>query len=224
MPLVDLTLAIPAGAPSPASLERRRIQTYTAQIYHFRHDSMVGTYLDLPGHILETDDGLDAATYPLDGLYRVPATVVRLDRRGGSGAVTAAELEAACPRPVRGRALILNALGRRRFDAIAEFSVWLAKDARAWIAARRVRLLVSDIYESRPLDGVFLDLFRAGIATVCYPVNLAAIAAPYVRLTVLPARFETVTQLPCRVVAEWEARAARRPRPSRPMPRRKEAR
>jgi len=49
---------------------------------------------------------------------------------------------------------------------------------------------------------VFLDLFGAGITTVCLPVNLSALTTPYVRLTALPVRFETVTQLPCRVVAE----------------------
>ncbi len=208
MPIADLTLPIPAqpeNGPAPVTLEPRRIQTYTALIYRFHHDSMVGTYVDFPGHIRETDDGQDAAGYPLDALFRVEATVVRLDRESGSGAVSAAELEAACPRPFRGRALLLNALGARRFDAIAFRSVWLGADARAWIAGRGVRLLLSDIYESQQLEGVFLDLFRAGIATVCHPVNLAAVAAPYARITALPARFESVTQLPCRVLAEWPA-------------------
>jgi len=203
--LVDLTLSIPAQPANGAAvvtLEEMRVQHYTGMIYHFRHNGMVGTYLDLPGHIKETADGFDAANYPLEKLFRVEATVIHLERAGGSGAVTAAELAAACPVPFRGQALVLNALGTRRFDAIESRSVWLGPDARRWIIERNIHLLVSDIYESKTLEGVFLELFRAGIATVCLPINLSALTTPYVRLTALPARFETATQLPCRVVAE----------------------
>jgi len=75
----------------------------------------------------------------------VEATVIHLDRAGGSGAVTAAELAAACPKPFRGQALVLNALGTRQFDAIDEYSVWLGRDARRWIIERNIHLLVADI-------------------------------------------------------------------------------
>ncbi|MFA6445018.1 MAG: cyclase family protein [Sterolibacterium sp.] len=202
---VDLTLSIPAQPEVGAAVvtqEELRVQHYTGMIYHFSHNGMVGTYLDMPGHIKETTDGFDAANYPMEKLFRVEATVIHLDRAGGSGAVTAAELADACPQPFRGQALVLNALGARRFDAIDSRSVWLGPDARRWIIDRNIHLLVSDIYESKTLEGVFLDLFGAGISTVCLPVNLSALVTPYVRLTALPARFETVTQLPCRVVAE----------------------
>jgi kynurenine formamidase len=205
MPLVDLSLSIPArtsdGSPAVV-LEELRIQNYTGMVYHFRHNSMVGTYIDFPGHIKETMDGFDAANYPVEKLFRLEATVIHLDRAGGSGAVTAAELKDACPHPFRGQALVLNALGARRFDAIESRSVWLGRDARRWIIERQIHLLVSDIYESQALEGVFPDLFGAGIATVCLPINLPALTTPYVRLTALPARFETATQLTCRVVAE----------------------
>ncbi len=202
---VDLTLSIPAQPADGTAVvtpEELRIQNYTGMVYHFRHDSMAGTYIDFPGHIKETADGFDAANYPMGKLFRVEATVIHLDRAGGSGAVTAAELAAACPKPFRGQALVLNALGARRFDAIESRSVWLGRDARRWIIERNIHLLVSDIYESKTLEGVFLDLFGAGITTVCLPINLSALTTPYVRLTALPVRFETVTQLPCRVVAE----------------------
>ncbi|MFH1475991.1 MAG: cyclase family protein [Verrucomicrobiota bacterium] len=205
MALIDLSLPVPVQMPDgsvTAAREELRIQNYTGMIYHFRHDSMAGTYIDFPGHIKETTDGFDAANYPFEKLFRVKATVIHLDRAGGSGAVTAMELAAACPKPFRGQALVLNALGVRRFDAIESRSVWLGRDARRWIIERKIHLLVSDIYESQALEGVFLDLFGAGITTVCLPINLAALTTPYVRLTALPLRFETVTQLPCRVVAE----------------------
>ena len=205
MPLIDLSLPLPDRAPdgsATVALEERRIQNYTGMVYHFRHDSMAGTYIDFPGHIKETADGFDAANYPMEKLFRVEATVIHLDRASGSGAVTADEVAAACPKPFRGQALVLNALGTRRFDAIESRSVWLGRDARRWIIERNIHLLVSDVYESKTLEGVFLDLFGAGITTVCLPINLSALITPYVRLTALPVRFETATQLPCRVVAE----------------------
>ena len=210
MSLIDLTLPIPAApeAPGPFRLEELIIRSggaaYTGMVYHFAHDSMVGTYIDFPGHIKETDDGLDAENYPLCDLFRVEASVVHLDRVGGTGAVSADELAAAWQAPVGPfGALIVNALGRRRFDDIPERSVWFAPDAVEWIIETGARLLVSDIYESTPeLTGVFNCLFEAGVSTVCCPINLHFLTSATVKLTVLPARFRTVTQLPCRAVAE----------------------
>ncbi len=47
-------------------------------------------------------------------------------------------------------------------------------------------------------------LFAGGIATVCQPVNLHRIADPHPRITALPLVVSGVTQLPCRVIAEWK--------------------
>jgi len=178
---------------------------YTGVVYELQASSMAGTYLDLPGHILETDDGVDIATYPLDRLYRRRAVVIRLHRTSESGPVTGAELQAACPVKIfPGDALIINALGTLRWDEIAGRSVYLSADAVEWIIASGIDLLFSDIYESRRLDGVFLALFRAGIATLCAPANLHELTAPEVKLTLLPLPVRGVTQIPCRVVAELE--------------------
>ena len=116
--------------------------------------------------------------------------------------MTADELRKAAPAAVTGGALVVNALGHRRYDAIEHRSVWLAEDAIHWIVEAGVHLLVSDIYESRPLHGVFLDLFRGGVATLCHPVNLDRLTTPRVRLTVLPAPYEGAVQIPCRAIAE----------------------
>ena len=209
MNLIDLTLPIPDSDPSRIALEEMRIgpepEGYTGLIYHFHHNSMVGSYLDLPGHIKETDDGRDAANYPLDQLYRVPAAVIHLNRESGSGGVSAAELAAACPPGLHSfPALVLNALGPCRFDEIECRSVWLELDAVQWLIDAGVRLLVADIYESPRIHGVFLHLFRAGVATVCLPVNLALLIRPQVRITVLMPRYLGVTQIPCRILAEME--------------------
>jgi kynurenine formamidase len=180
---------------------------YHARVHDFTHWSMAGTYLDLPGHIVETDDAMDAARLPVDRLYRLDATVVRLDRASGSGKIGAAELAAAAPVSLRGKALIVHALGRRRFDEIEERSVYLGSDAVQWIIDTGIGLLVADVYESNTdPQGVFPMLFRHGILAVCYAVDLHRLRDPHVTLTVLPLRFCGATQLPCRVVAEQEDR------------------
>jgi len=208
MKLVDLTMPVQTeqhGVPTCRVVELpigEGERAYTALTYRFCHDSMVGTYLDLPGHIEETDDGMDAASWPADRLYRIESSVVHLDREDGSGAVGADELAAVCSSSAGLPGLVINALGPRRWDDIQERSVYLANDAVEWIVDQGTRLLVSDVYESAPPRAVFRELFRHGIATVCYPVNLHLLAAPAVILTALPVRFPGVTQLPCRILAE----------------------
>jgi len=208
MRLIDLSLPIDGlgAADAPVRLEERSIgseeKKYTGMVYHFAHDGMTGTYIDFPGHIKETDDGLDAATYPLEKLYRVDASVIHLDRPDRSGGVGADDLAEAHKFPIEGGALVINALGERRFDEIEERSVWLTTDAVQWIVDTGVHLLVSDIYESQALHGVFYDLFEGGVSTVCLPVNLHQLTVPRVKLTVLSAPFRGVTQLPCRLLAE----------------------
>ena len=221
MNILDLTLPIPARQIWRESWqgEEREVETvrariwdiaqgpyrYQAQVYFLNLSGMSGTYIDFPGHIVATDDGTHAGNAPLENLYRVAATVIRLDRADGSGGIGAAELRRAAPGPVTGGALVLNALGRKRFDEIESRSVYLLADAVAWIVGSGVRLLVSDVYESdREPQNVFQRLFAGGIATVCLPVNLHRIAVPHPRITALPLAVPGVTQLPCRVVAEWE--------------------
>ncbi len=208
MRIVDLTLPVP---PRENDHDTTRLDeweitwpggAYTAMVYHFDHWSMSGTYIDFPGHIKATDDGADSANYPGQKLYRVDATVIRLDRADGSGKVTADELIAACDGRRAGGALVINALGRRQFDEIIDHSVYLATDAVQWIAEAGVHLLVTDVYES-PTDhqGMWETLFAAHVTIVAHPVNLHLLPAR-VKVTALPLRFEGVTQLPCRVIAE----------------------
>lgn len=177
---------------------------YTGIVYTFKHDSMSGTYIDFPGHIAETDDGMDAAKFPVEDLYRIRTDVIRFHKESGDGAVTAEDLEKALPaNRKKGKALILNALGKKNPRDIEARSVYLSMDAVEWIIKSGYKLIVSDIYESQALHGVFLKLFEAGISTVCIPVNLYKLPEKPVLLTVLFARMPGVTQLPCRAVAEF---------------------
>jgi len=210
--IVDLTLPIAPGDGRTPTVrcEKWRIEPvgckpYVANVHYFAHDSMAGTYLDLPAHIEDCNDGLDAATYPVDQLVDIPATVIHLDRGDGSGKIGADELTAVCPPGGLGPAAVLNALGSRRFDRIAPRSVYLGADAVRWLIDGGVRLLVADVFESDDdPQAVFETLFAAGVLTVCQPIHLDRLTSPRVRLTVLAPRFETATQLPCRVVAKME--------------------
>ena len=175
---------------------------YTGMVYDLEVNSMDGSYIDLPGHIRETDRGERADNLPPENFYRVSCSVIRLNRESGSGAVSGAELESAFGGKVRTPALIINALGSREPDEIDNRSVWLDFSALDWIIRCGIRLLVSDIYESKRLDGVFLKLFAAGVSTVCMPENLFKIPDE-VLLTIAFPRWPT-TQIPCVLLAEYQ--------------------
>jgi len=178
---------------------------YQARVHVFAFWGMAGTYIDFPGHIVETDDGQDAASAPAESLFRIPAQLARLDRSRQPGPISAADLQAACDRQTPPPGLVINALGSARCDQIPDRSVFLAKDAVRWIVDRGTRLLVADVYESndQPQD-VFRTLFAAGVATVCRPAALGVLPRQRLRLTALPLRCVGATQLPCRLLAETE--------------------
>ena len=206
MSVFDLSCSFPAGAEAKVRLREvplKSAQTaYTGMVYDFEFNSMDGSYLDLPGHIRETDDGQRADNISAADFYRLPCSVIRLDRKSGSGAVSAAELEAAFGGRVSTPALMINALGTLEPDRIENRSVWLDFSALDWMISCGVRLLVSDIFESQALDGVFLKLFEAGVSTVCEPRGMSRIRTKTVELTVLFPRFPGLTQIPCRILAE----------------------
>ena len=179
---------------------------YTGVIYDYAFDSMQSTYIDFPGHIEETDDGIRADSAPLDSLLRLPADIIRLDLPNEAGAVADALLEqgmtaagGSSPAP----ALIINALGRKNPRDINERSVFLDDSAVDWIIRRGYRLLISDIYESRELLGVFKTLFSHGVTTICEPVNLFRLPPGRVYVSAVPCPIPGVTQLPCRLFAEY---------------------
>ena len=99
-------------------------------------------------------------------------------------------------------ALVINALGDKEPFEIEFRTVYLDDSAVEWIINRKCKLLVSDIYESTALHGVFLKLFANGVTTVCDPVKLGKLPESEVLLTALFPLIN-VTQMPCRLVAEF---------------------
>lgn len=229
MPLLDLTLSIAAqelqrdrhDAPHVMRATQERLdyramgpgedRSRVACVYRFGHWSMSGTYLDLPGHLELTDDGRDMANVPAQELFRIPATLFRINPESHSGAVTEDHLKTCSSKLQPGGAAVVHALGNKRHDEIPFRSVWLTAGAVEWLIDQRFSLVVSDIYEScSDFQDVFKRFFAAGVSTVCAPDHLHPLQPEQLRITALPLRFEGVTQAPCRLLAEWadESKAA----------------
>ena len=204
MPIIDLTRPFANeplfrldAADVPLVSDATR---YTGVIYQLHLDSMCSTYIDLPGHIRETNDGQTAENVPPERFFRMPARIVHLSRPSGSGAVTEDELSAG-HEGLKTECLVINALGKLNATDIAERTVWLDSTAIDWILSTGCRVLISDIYESRRLEGVFQRLFKAGVSTICLPVNLFELKDA-ATITALFCPVPKMTQIPCRVIAE----------------------
>lgn len=176
---------------------------YTGLVYDLGWGSMESTYIDFPGHIFETGNGLDASTVNPADFYRMKGRTVRLHRQNNSGAVTAEDLEKAAGSSPIGNpeVLVINALGPIDCKDIVFRSVYLSSDAVQWIIDSRCRLLISDAFESQEIQGVFLRLFDKGICTICNAVNLHLLTEECL-ITTMFNPVPGVQQLPCRVLAE----------------------
>ena len=175
---------------------------YTGVVYNISTSTMMGSYIDFPGHIKETDDGVNGANSDLADFTNMSAAVIRFDRAGQPGGITAEDLEKSYGGVPDTQAVIINALGSVSSFDIPPRSVYLTLDAVEWLKKTPCKLLVSDIYESTALEGVFLKLFEGGISTVCEPANLHKLPVGKVKLTVHFAKIP-ITQLPCTLVAEF---------------------
>lgn len=208
MPIIDLTREyISEFGPVEHSVEQVKLDSglikYTGLVWHYQCDSMTGSYLDFPGHILETDDGQRADNVDPALFFNVPTTVLHLDKASGSGAVTAEELRYANGGSDKSLPfLAINALGRKNPHDVEWRSVFLDDSAVDWIIGSGCRLLFSDVYESQELAGVFLKLFKAGITTACEPVNLWKVTGENVFMTILFPKWPSA-QIPARIIASF---------------------
>lgn len=205
MSVVNLTPRFNRASIFTERLPLKSSQTaYTGMIYHFRHGSMETSYLDLPGHIAETDDGRHAGNIDLREFFRREAALIRLTPREGEYAVSAAELEQAMQGRTWREWMVINALGVCDDGYAPERRVSLSMEAVDLIIRKGVKVLFSDVWESRRLEGVFLRLFDSGVSTVCNLSGLHELPADReFRITVsfLPYPGE-VTQIPVSVLAE----------------------
>ena len=202
--LIDLTLTF-NHTDFPSSIETYNVsldiegESYNAACYKFANDGMCGTYVDFPGHLVEFDDGTHAGNYPMEKLFMVPATFLRLNLQAGQREITIADLEAARTE-IKGEMAILHALGDKNFyDYTPETIPYLKKETFEWFIGKGIRLFASDVYENKcSYEGIFPAFFKNRITCVCYPVNLQAISSTYLHACVVPLKVDNVVQLPCR--------------------------
>ena len=206
MAVVDLTAAFRGRNVEPDIVSKlvplKSDKTeYTGVVYNVSSSTMMGSYIDFPGHIAETDDGVNGANFDLAEFTNIPAAVFHLNRTQPGG-ISAADLEKAFGGVPDTPAVIINGLGEKGSFDIPPRSIYLTLDAVEWLKKTPCKLLVSDVYESTALEGVFLQLFAGGIATVCEPANLHKLPDGIVKLTVLFSKMP-ITQIPCALVAEF---------------------
>jgi len=200
MKIIDLTAEIKEGVERSLVPIKIKENIYQGVIHKLVMSSMSGTYLDLPGHIQEFDNYLDAANYPLEKLFWVPTTVIHLNRQGREREIKAEELQATGI-SVKGKGLIIDTgWSPRSIDSPRV--CFYGKEAIAWIISQGIELFISDVYENHSdPQGIFVEFFKAGISCVCIPVNLARISKPQVKICVVPLKVAGAVQLPCRLLA-----------------------
>jgi hypothetical protein len=178
---------------------------YTGMVYHFHYGSMETSYLDLPGHIAETDDGCHAKNIDLADYYRRKTALLRITPpHGGEYGITPEDLDKA----LNGRAwqpwMVINALGTSADGYNPSRKIYLTLDAVEHLVKNGVKVLFSDAWESPRLDGVFLRLFEAGVSAVCNLVNLDKLPGDrefLMTMSFLPYPGDT-TQIPATILAE----------------------
>ena len=177
---------------------------YTGMVYHFRHGSMETTYLDLPGHIAETDDGQHAANCDLLDFYRRKSMLLRIAAPDGEYGITPEDLEKArAGRPWQ-EWVVINALGGKPDGYAPARKIYLTLESVDYLVSNGVKVLFSDAWESARLDGVFLKFFAAGVSCVCNIVNMEKLPADrefFLTLSFVPYP-GAVTQIPATLIAE----------------------
>lgn len=201
MEIIDLTKEITEDFETRLVDIKFSGKTYHAPVHNFQLSSMSGTYIDFPGHIREFDDGFDSSNYPVEKLFMVDATLLRLNRAGKDREIHREELES-CSVEIDTPAVIVdsgwNNSGKKNQDEIYFFG----KDAIQWFISKKIYLFVSDVYENhKEPRGIFVEFFKAGILTVCNPCNLHKIREQKLKLCVFPLKIPGAVQLPCRVIA-----------------------
>lgn len=177
---------------------------YTGMIYYCNHGSMETSYLDLPGHIAETDDGSHAANIDLCDYYRRETMLLRITPPDTEYGITPDDLEAARNGRPWQKWVIINALGNFDDGYIPSRKIYLTLEAVDHLIKNGVKLIFSDAWESCRLEGVFLRFFEAGVSTVCNLANLSQLPADgtfEVSLGFIPYT-GGVTQIPVSVIAE----------------------
>lgn len=199
MKIIDLTSNVKEAYSTFSKKIVMPERIYNGIIHTFTLSSMSGTYIDFPGHIDEFKDGFNAENYPIEKLFMVDTTVIRLNRKGRDREITARELEETGIK-VDTRCLLIDAGWEKAWDSKDVF--FYGKDAIDYLISQPIHLFISDVYENHSQPrGIFVKLFKAGISCVCIPANLKKISKTKIKICALPLKIPGAVQLPCRLLA-----------------------
>ncbi len=182
----------------------------------------VGTHFEIASHCVpdpngpslerfKTDD-IYALDIPVDKLYEIPTTFLRLDRNGLGAAIAVEELENALNAanvPINpDDALLVQA--QKKASCCEEY-MYFSKPAVDWIISKKLRLLGSDSWENHDTKiekeprsvKLFYELFKASVWCLINLNNMDKIRKNRLKLTVLPLPTKT-TVTTCRAVAVEE--------------------
>ena len=171
----------------------------------FSSCSSSGSYIDFPGHIDITENGVNAGTVDILEYYRRKAYLVRPELNAAGG-ITAQALQDAC-KDMPGDVKILIVDGCRLQEDIdpAAGQSYFELETADVLADMHLTCLVADSYEKKNYEGVFYQFFQRGLPCVCAPCKLWLLPEKTVfTLSVIFLPVNGAVQTPCRLIAELE--------------------
>ncbi|MHB0885782.1 MAG: cyclase family protein [Bacillota bacterium] len=163
-----------------------------------------GTHVDAPKHFFHERGTIEQV--PLEVLCG-STTVIDMYGKKNLEAITAADLERACPKPVRrGNRVIIRTGYTTKFwgrEDYFQVSPYLSADAGEWLVKQGFSLVAIDFQTDKPGDNSFpvhKILLGNGVIIVEYLTNVEQITRPEVTMYTLPLRFKGLEASPARVV------------------------
>ncbi|HHV78072.1 MAG TPA: cyclase family protein [Firmicutes bacterium] len=178
---------------------------YASSALVFMH---AGTHVDSPMHFGEVERPID--TISLEVLCGPTAIIDMYDKPNGAG-ITAADLEARCPKSARrgDRVIIRTGFTTKFWGHPNYFSIspYLTKDAAEWLVEKGFCLVAIDFQTDKPGDATFPvhnTLLRNHVIIVEYLTNVEEISSDRVTMYALPLRFKGLEASPARVIVVEE--------------------
>jgi kynurenine formamidase len=214
MALVDLTGTLEPGLwrydhIPPVEIDLvTTIEDRGSEAHSFRLATIAGTYLETAAHLTHGQPTIDQI--PIERFF-CDAALLRAGEMAPAQAIAVNDLEraAAGVEIAPGDALIVDTGWERMWNAPAFVvdSPFFTMEAMRWIVDREVSILGGNMPcfdNPRRGAGVNRVLFGSGALILAPLVNLASLAHPRFRLTVLPLKIRGVCGTPCRAIAAYD--------------------
>lgn len=164
---------------------------YSCKAFDLFIKSHGGTYFETASHLFDGAPNTDE--FPMESLF---IDVSMLDVPDNVTAIDASVLKEHSEHLCQGDAVLIRTGCRQE--------CFLERNSADWMKEMNIPLFGMDIelYDTgfENPTGVFVDLFRHGIAIIAGLVNLDRISSKRARLIVLPLKVKGVSTVPCRAV------------------------